>query len=203
LVSGFDSLPVSKTGFNMTCIVGVIDRARKCVVIGGDSAAIGDNSVIIRKDPKVFFNGEFLIGCTTSFRMINLLRFSFVPPEIKTKDIYRYMCTDFVDEARRCFVNGGYLMKGDHGDDRGGTFLVGYHDRLFEISEDFQVAESASGYGSVGCGSDFALGALYILIKNKTYSDSRLLVKQALSAAECYSTGVQGPFTILSTKTKK
>ena len=46
----------------MTCIVGYID---KVAYIGGDSAASGGDSVNIRKDPKVFRNGDFIFGCTS------------------------------------------------------------------------------------------------------------------------------------------
>lgn len=49
-----------------------------------------------------------MIGWLTSFRMIQLLRFTFKPPEIGEKDIYEYMCTDFIDEVRECFKRGGY-----------------------------------------------------------------------------------------------
>ncbi|HZK68569.1 MAG TPA: hypothetical protein VFC36_03120, partial [Paludibacter sp.] len=121
----------------MTCIVGMVDKNSNRVIIGGDSASSGGSNVFIRKDPKVFKNGEFLIGCTTSFRMIQLLRFSLSLPEV-TKDIYEYMCTDFINEVRKCFKDGGYLQKYTNGDEKGGSFLVAYKNRLFKIEDDFQ-----------------------------------------------------------------
>lgn len=93
----------------MTCIVGYLDKKTKKVTIGGDSAGSSSNRVTIRKDVKVFKNDDFVIGCTSSFRMIQLLRFSFKPPEIKLKDIYEYMCTDFINVVRNCFKDGGYI----------------------------------------------------------------------------------------------
>ena len=67
--------------------------------------------ITIRKDPKVFKVGNFLIGYTSSFRMGQILRFNFNPlkyvPEIHN-DEYEYMCTDFIDEVRVCFREGGY-----------------------------------------------------------------------------------------------
>ena len=61
------------------------------VFIGGDSA--GANSgwdVRIRKYPKVFKVNDFAIGCTTSFRVIQLIRFSFKPPKINKNQEYLY-----------------------------------------------------------------------------------------------------------------
>lgn len=179
----------------MTCIVGMIDKESNTVVIGGDSAGSAVYSIEIRKDPKVFKTGEFLIGCTSSFRMINLLRFSFKPPKVRKKDIYEYMCTEFIDEVRTCFEDGGFLKKDTEGVETGGLFLVAYKNRLFKIENDFQVGENLNGMEAVGCGADYALGALYsmpnIPIKDK--------VIKALEAAEFLALGVRRPFVIFNT----
>ncbi len=176
----------------MTCIVGFIDNKNKKVIIGGDSAAVtsgGSYDITIRKDPKVFKNGDFIIGCTTSFRMIQLLRFSFKPPEINVDDIYRYMCTDFINEVRNCFKNGGF--------EGGGDFIVGYKDRMFTVYDDFQVAEDLLGVSSVGCGSPYALGAIYSLIKSNKQPQDK--VKFALETASLFSAGVEKPFIFETT----
>jgi ATP-dependent protease HslVU (ClpYQ) peptidase subunit len=179
----------------MTCIVGIVDKNR--VVIGGDSASSAGSSISIRKDVKVFKNGEFVIGCTTSFRMIQLLRFSFRPPEITAEDIYEYMCKDFINGVRKCFKKGGYLQKYKDGDEKGGSFLVAYKNRLFEIEDDFQVGENSNGMSAVGCGADFALGALYSLPELNLPTEDKIL--KALEAAEFLALGVRRPFVILNT----
>jgi hypothetical protein len=175
----------------------MIDKKTRKVIIGGDSASIADSSIFIRKDVKVFRNNGFIIGCTSSFRMIQLLRFSFKPPEINTKDIYEYMCTDFINAVRTCFKDGGYLQKYTDGDEKGGTFLVGYKNRLFKIENDFQVAENLNGIDAVGCGADFALGALFSLSKQETSIEQKVL--KALESAEFLSNGVCRPFVLIST----
>lgn len=181
----------------MTCIVGHVDRKQKTVTIGGDSCGSSGNSIEIRKDVKVFKNGDFVIGCTASFRMIQLLRFSFTPPEINSKDIYQYMCTDFVNAVRRCFEGGGYLQRYSDGDEKGGTFLVAYKNRLFKVEEDFQVGEVLIGFDAIGCGGTFALGALYSMAKNDLSTREKVLC--ALNAAVFFANGVRGPFILLST----
>lgn len=64
----------------MTCIVGMLNPKGGNVIIGGDSAAVSGIDVQLEKQPKVFRNGDFIFGCTTSFRMIQLLKFQFEPP---------------------------------------------------------------------------------------------------------------------------
>jgi hypothetical protein len=181
----------------MTCIVGLIDNKNKSVLIGGDSAAVSDSNIFIRKDAKVFKNCDFVIGCTSSFRMIQLLRYSFKPPKVESKDVYEYMCTDFINAVRECFKEGGYLQKYTDGDERGGTFLVGYKNRLFKVENDFQVAENMNGIDACGCGQDFALGALYSLVKHNISTNDKIL--KALEAAEFLGNGVRRPFTLLGT----
>lgn len=182
----------------MTCIVGMVDKLNKKVYIGGDSAGVDDNEIVVRKDVKVFKNKDFIIGGTSSFRMIQLLRFSFKPPKINKKDIYKYMCTDFIDKVRECFYDGGYLQSYKNGDELGGVFLVGYKDRLFYIDEDFQVGESKVGYDTIGCGRDYAKGAITALIKYGNLT-TKEIVKTSLKISSEHSTSVCGPYNIIST----
>lgn len=181
----------------MTCIVGVVDKKLNKVFIGGDSASAGYNNIFIRKDEKVFRNGAFVIGCTTSFRMIQLLRYSFKPPKINGKDIYEYMCTDFINEVRECFKNGGYIQKFQDGDEKGGDFLVAYENRLFKVDSDFQVAENLNGIDACGSGMDFALGSVYSLIDRKITTEDKIF--KALESAEFFSLGVRKPFILINT----
>ena len=179
----------------MTCIVGYIDKKNKKVIIGADSAGVSGLDITLRRDEKVFKNEDFVIGCTSSFRMIQLLRFSFKPPKVYDKDIYEYMCTDFINSVRKCFEEGGFLKKYNEGDELGGTFLVAYKDRLFKVCNDFQVSESLAIYDACGCGENYALGSIYSTSK----SNSESIVTDALKCAENFSGGVRSPFIILST----
>lgn len=181
----------------MTCIVGCVDKKTKKVIIGGDSAGIEGLDITIRKDEKVFKVDNFIFGCTTSFRMIQLLRFSFKPPEIKQKDIYEYMCTDFINTVRECFREGGYLQRYSEGDDKGGIFLVAYKNRLFRVDADFQVAENLNGLDAIGCGANYAIGALHILSKQDISINEKIL--KSLETATYYSAGVSKPFIIINT----
>lgn len=178
----------------MTCIVGVIHKGK--VIIGADSAGVAGLDITIRKDPKVFKVGEFIIGCTSSFRMIQLLRFSFTPPiRHPDTDIYQYMCTDFVNTVRACFKAGGYAEKSNEVE-KGGVFLIGWRDRLFKIESDYQVCEGTRLFEACGCGDPYAIGAMDAL---EGKLDGEALVLKALEIASNHSAGVAPPFIVLTT----
>lgn len=174
----------------MTCIVGFIDKKKNNVVIGADSASVSGLDITIRKDAKVFKVNDFVIGCTSSFRMIQLLQFSFNPPKVSDKEMYEYMCTDFINAVRTCFKDGGYLQKEIDGDEKGGNFLVAYKDRLFKIESDFQVSEALQGYDCCGCGKPYALASIY----NTNKTCAKAIVLDALKTAEYFSSAVAQPF---------
>lgn len=174
----------------MTCIVGIVENGK--VTIGGDSAGIGAYVVTIRADSKVFRNGSFLIGYTSSFRMGQLLRYAFTPPERAADvDVFRYLATSFVDAVRDCFKAGGYARK-ESEQESGGCFLIGYERRLFVVDSDFQVAESALGYIAVGSGAEVALGALYATQGRPV----RERIETAITAAAQFTAGVRLPCVI-------
>lgn len=177
----------------MTCIVGLVHQGK--VFIGADSLGgiIETTSVTSRLDRKVFRNGEFLMGFTSSFRMGQVLRYAFTPPPRDPKtDLEAYMVTSFVDGIRTAFKTAGFARK-DHEEESGGTFLVGHAGRLFKIEGDYQVGESRDGFDACGCGEDFALGAMEVL-----KGEPRARIKRALAVAEKRSGFVRGPFIVES-----
>ena len=177
----------------MTCIVGL--KTREGVWMGGDSAGVAGYDLTSRADSKVFLSGDFLFGFTSSFRMGDLLRYSFDPPKRGRVSVDRYMRTSFINGVREVLAAGGFRQK-QHEVERGGTFLVGYAGRLFCIEGDFQVGESKDPFHAVGCGDQVALGAMHVLLKFNV--NPGMQIRLALLAAERYSAGVRGPFKILN-----
>jgi hypothetical protein len=175
----------------VTVIAGLVHEDK--VYLGGDSAGISGWDLTIRDDPKVFTVGPFVMGYTSSFRMGQLLRFRFVPPEHhEDVDTFRFMVCDFIDAIRRTLKDGGYATKTNE-QESGGLFLVGYRGRLFRVESDYQVGEPALGYSAVGCGDNLALGALYA---TRHIANPRERLECALAAAEQHSAGVRGPLVI-------
>jgi ATP-dependent protease HslVU (ClpYQ) peptidase subunit len=173
-----------------TCIVGLVDDGR--VYIGGDSAATGDTSSCVRKDPKVFMNGDCLIGFTQSFRMGQLLRYKLQIPYQECEDDLEYMATSFVDAVKDCFDDNGFEF--DTETATSGSFLVGYKNTLYIVDIDYQVGISADPYYCIGCGADLALGAMYATEGQPAMQR----ITTALEAASKFSTNVLPPFVILN-----
>ena len=173
----------------MTCIVGITDG--KTVHLGGDSASVGGMSISRTLHPKVFQNGPYVIGYTSSFRMGQLLEFGEIPKPTKPerKNLYRFMVTRFVPAIREIFKEGGFL-KVESSVEEGGTFLVGLRGELFIVDDDFQVQQKPEHFTACGCGTAIALGALYVA----NDKDLKVRLQSALEAAEQFSAGVRGPF---------
>lgn len=183
----------------MTCIVGLVRNGK--TYIGADSLGVDPRSLSCddRKDPKVFRNGEFLIGFTTSYRMGQILAHSFSPPIMKKdQDLYTYMVTDFVDAVRKALKDGGFASA-LNGEETGGTFLVGYKDRLFSIESDYQVGESRSPFTACGCADALALGAVAVASELPDMT-AEWVVKTAIQVASRFSAGVGGEIVILNTE---
>lgn len=183
----------------MTCIVGIEDRGS--VYIGGDSAGVDGHSLRtdVRSDEKVFIlDKRFIIGYTTSFRMGQILRYSFDPPEHprNVSDI-RYLSTLFVDAMRASFNSKGYVQRTEGGQESGGTFLLGYRGKLYVIYDDFQIAKNKLPYAAVGCGEELALGSMFTS-EGERSAEKR--IHTALDAAVKFSGGVLPPFTVLRLK---
>lgn len=175
----------------MTCIVGLVDGGR--VWLGGDSAGVAGYDLTVRADRKVFRNGPYVMGFTSSFRMGQLLRHGFDPPAPPDPpaDLEAFMATTFIDGVRERLKAGGWASKSDE-QERGGNFLVGVRGRLFEIQSDYQVGENVDGWAAVGCGDQVAHGALFAS-RGRLAMDRVVL---ALAAAERFSAGVRRPFAI-------
>lgn len=176
----------------MTCIVGIINKNK--VYIGGDSAGVTETEYRERADSKVFIKDSMLFGFTSSFRMGQLIRYTLkIPKQTKNMDDYTYLVTLFIDSLRDCLKKGGFAQKINE-EESGGTFLLGYKNKLYTIYSDYQVSECLDNYTSVGCGSKYALGSLF---STMILEDTRTRIKLALESAVKFSNGVLPPFNIL------
>jgi ATP-dependent protease HslVU (ClpYQ) peptidase subunit len=178
----------------MTCVIGLVEHDGT-IYFGADSAVSGSYQLTIQKDQKVFFVEDFLIGCTGSARMRQLLHHALVPPKYTPgHDVEKYIVTAFVDAVRKCLKDGGFAQKEEE-QEKGGDFLVGFRGRLFYIDSDYQLIEPLDGYGAIGSGDDVALGVLFATRDLDMLPQQR--IELALKAAEHHTTEVRAPFTLL------
>lgn len=192
----------------MTCIVGLEHEGR--VYIGGDSQGSAGWSKTVRADSKVFLRdvphiGPAAFGFTSSFRMGQIIRYAFDPPapkgDTEPADIDAYLVAEFIPALRKAFEEHGYQRVKD-GEATAGTFLLGIAGRLYQVESDYQVGRSALPYDAVGCGSDIALGAMYVAHQaceaaQGNEGAAEAIVSRALYAAEAHSAGVGGPFEVV------
>jgi ATP-dependent protease HslVU (ClpYQ) peptidase subunit len=179
----------------MTCIAGIVHQG--IVFIAGDSAGSTSYQITTRRDPKVFRNGAAVMGCTGSFRLTQLLRYSLkLPAYASGDDLMRYMTIDFINAVRTCLREGGFAEK-EKEKEHGGTFLVGIAGRLFYVEGDYQVGESDDDSYAIGTGDDIAFGALFATRHLGLSPQERL--ELALQAAQYHIKSVRGPFIIEST----
>lgn len=184
----------------MTCIVGMKKDGK--VYIGGDS--LGSNSLLqktVRADEKVFSNGDFIFGFTSSFRMGQILRYSFTPPDRpeKMEDDMDYLVSVFIPALIKCFDREGYGHV-ENNVKTGGVFLLGYKGELYMVEEDYQVGKPTLPYEACGCGEDFAKGAMHVLMAlSAPEASAQDMITFAIQAAAVHSAGVAEPIKIVST----
>lgn len=176
----------------MTCIVGVAAKGK--VWMGADSAGVAATwELHTRPDQKMFQRGPMLVGFAGSFRVGQLMQYTFVmPPHPAGASEMEYLIGHFVPAFRACCRDGGVVMT--PGDDHMPTgFLLGYRGRLYTLEENFQVGKSAFNHEAIGGGASQALGSLWT---SRGY-DPRSRVRLALESAVTYNASVKKPFKIM------
>jgi ATP-dependent protease HslVU (ClpYQ) peptidase subunit len=186
----------------MTCIVALSSGNK--VFLGGDSAASDEKSGLILQvtAPKVFKIGQYGIGFTDSFRMGQILQYTWVPPLYKPtagyKNLDKFMRTKFVESIKQTFQENGYGKFGGSTEegDEGGVFLIAVAGtgRIFTMDYDFHIAEADVDYLAEGSGQQVALGSLF---STKNIRSPRTRVKTALESSAKFIMSVRGPFTII------
>lgn len=177
----------------MTCIVGFQNTDASVVYIGGDSAVTWNDTIDTLGDPKVFWNGDLLMGVSGQARAIQLLRYVFKPPAHEEGDDMTYMVAQVAEAMRSVLKDAGMMKLEDNVEEHGNNIMVAYRGRLYEISSNFHVHVPASGWATIGCGSDIARGAMDVLAD---HSDMRACVQRSLEAAARHNAYVREPFVI-------
>jgi len=197
----------------MTCVVGIADNGM--VWMGADSGAISGYDNVISGVKKVFKKNGFIIGYTTSFRMGQILEnhidYKFLAEKAKEyNNQLEFLVVEFIQAAREALKIHGYTnIEGNT--ETGGTFMLGFNGKLYLIASDFQVLPLGNDqlivFHAIGCGADYAMGALNstynftFLSDGKTrekYRDPEVLIGMALSVSSSYSYAVCEPFYALS-----
>lgn len=183
----------------MTCIVGLVVSGR--VWIAGDSfAAAGcQRFTMPDSESKVIKRGELVIGAAGPVRIMQILEHIVeIPEHPADMEPMPYLVKLLMPAIRTAITeHGGVNINDEH---NGWEFLLGYRGGLYSVCHDLSVTTLPS-YGSVGCGHEFALGALYAIASNsnrwagQTLAPPERLVV-ALEAAAAHDVHVAGPFIV-------
>lgn len=180
----------------MTCIAALVHEGR--VYMGADSAASSGDIYHLCTFPKTFALGPFVLGFTWSFRMGQVLRYSFKPPTYEGEDLTEYMVSRFVSEWRSCTKKAGAISKDTNGMDAGGELLVGFRGALFVVQSDFSVLQRLRPYAAIGSGQPWAEASLFTTADMQL--DPRVRIRFALLAAQAHSVSVKEPFLFLESE---
>lgn len=162
----------------MTAIVGL--RHNGAVFIGGDSAAIADADVEVRRNSKVFRNGDYLFGFSGSFRVGQVLQYGTrLKPLAAGADLVGHLVKHLTEELKQ--IVGKETLH---------EIVVAHSGRLFKIDAEYAVAEY-SDHVAAGGGEHYALGSL--ADKN---GEPIQRVLRALAAAQANCAGVRPPFHV-------
>lgn len=175
----------------MTCIVACIENGK--AYIAGDRMGSDTFSKMESKRAKVFKKNGFLFGYTTSFRMGQIIEYSFeIPERGYDEPLDYYIYTKFVNSLRKCFDKngfGGTDSKNNTGD-VGGSFIFIVDNRIFEMQDDFAILEHSTNFCSVGAGQFHAIAAMEALKhtnmkpKEKLRESIRIASKFVVSVSE-------------------
>jgi ATP-dependent protease HslVU (ClpYQ) peptidase subunit len=174
----------------MTCIVACVHKG-KVHMAGDRMGSDGFVHNVFNKTKKVFKVEDFIIGYTSSFRMGQILQYSWQPPArlVTDKNDEHYIYKTVVDSIKKCFEANDFGKK-DSVEFSGGNFLLGWKGRLFEVQNNLSLLEVES-YASVGCGCYHALAGMKTMNSFKILDKEpeKFLAKAIDIAAECV-TGV-------------
>lgn len=171
--------------------------------MGADSLGSSGGFQEVNNVSKVFHNElNVIIGGTTTFRHLDLLHYAkfFTEDELKLTIDHKYMVTEFIPKIYDLFNKGVYDQSENN---RGGNFLIGVKNKLFEVQADYSVLDPLTGYSSVGCGCYSAMGSLYATSSKNMKLSPEEQIKIALKSAEINCGGVGKPFIIINTKNNK
>lgn len=171
----------------MTCIVAI--KNDNSILLGGDSAASGNNRIVQRKDKKVFKRRGIGFGFAGSFRIGQLIKYSLKIPKrpanmYNEEWVFNCLLAEIIKLLRE-----NRLVKKNMMDC---NLLIVYMGQIYKVDSDFQIELVEDNYAAIGDGADVALGSLYALREiDIPVKDKATL---ALNASSKYCTTVSEPF---------
>lgn len=180
----------------MTCIVGYEHNGK--VYIAGDSLSSNSSHGTVMTVPKVFQRGEMIFGYTSTWRFGQLLQFVFDhPPRYEGLSDLEYLITAWIPALATMLETNRHLEKETNGFAGCGYAIIGYRGNVYFLNGDLSLLHPKDGYYAVGCGDEFARGAMHVLTQGNVKNPEDV-VRKAIEAAAHHSVGVGGDIHIIS-----
>lgn len=146
--------------------------------------------------PKFFEVGKYSIGVAGDYRAVNILSYSFMPPEppqdATKQELDKFMISKFVPALKKCFDANSYGKD----DEQGSLILVVVNSTAYEIGSNYDCLRDSKGLYALGSGGSYALGALYGLYEadpKRTLKNATEAMKVALDTAVTLDSGTSYP----------
>lgn len=194
----------------MTTIVGI--QGDGYAVLCGDTriSTIDENGnaslsiTISSSQSKLCQHGRYVIGVAGDLRAINILQYSFNPPQpaqsLKGRRLDAFVATKFIRDLRDCLESEGYSTSVDREGraqqiQQGSQILVAVNATIYQIDNDYSWCTDSSGLYAIGSGSSFALGALHALAtRQPSLAQAKKLALKGLSVAAKYDPYTGSPY---------
>lgn len=188
----------------MTCIVGIEykEKGTEKVLFGCDSLGSDGQTQDDYDNKKIVVVGDFLLGFTGSYRLLQILEHCFAPvAKPEGMEDMEYLVTIIIPTIRSAFHDQGFVVVsedkiGESSEAFDGEFLLSYHGKIYLVQCDYSILRSKHGVAAVGSGETAAKGALFSVHDSNLKPKERALL--ALEAAERYCVGVRRPFYFLT-----
>jgi ATP-dependent protease HslVU (ClpYQ) peptidase subunit len=175
----------------MTCVVGLVEGGR--VYMGADSALCDGYEVRAMAGTKMARVGEMLIGHTGTTRLLQLVQYMVKPvaqPEGMSDE--EWLVSVFIADVRRVVKENGYTKVENAVESMDGGLLIAYRKHLYLVGASYQLCETKDGFEAIGCGREYAIGAMLALVDR--WPRERLL--RSLECAAVVCANVCAPFVV-------
>lgn len=176
------------------------------VYMAGDSFCGDDQKKDGCRDPKVHLVGPIGVG------IAGHVRHEIILERILRKKFHGKTTRDFDPEAVHNWLKftlpdslssavakrtAGKEESGERNSMDGSTYLIGAYGRIYYVEDDYAVWEPNRNIASVGCGAQYALGALDALRELSNPIDPVVVLKKALQVASKWNSFVMEPYTFI------
>jgi ATP-dependent protease HslVU (ClpYQ) peptidase subunit len=185
----------------MTCIVAVRDPGSGSIVMGADSMTAFGWSADRNNHPKIFKRESGAIpiymGASGDVRWSDILRYSDIPNGAGHEPAHEWAVTKLVPALREAATKAGYTKKEGERETNGQMVIVVFDGDILSIGADWSVHWPAGDYWAIGCGSQFAEGALAAM---EAQMPDMIAIQRAVAAIEAairHSIGCAHPIHIV------